>query len=276
MAEAGLLTVRDVEAPLTYLVNTGERPVNHASVAGGRDESRGGTYETHTFTVRDGRPSVERIGLDTEGFKLVRHVSQVGNFFDDDEIAARYEAEIADLLKKHTGAAHVVVFDHTRRADSADIRQQKVVREPGRSMHNDYTERSAPQRVRDILGEAEAADRLQRRFAIVNVWRPITRPVETAPIALCDARSIAPADLVATERRAPGRIGEIYQLAYNPAHRWFYFPQMQLDEALLIKVYDSATDGRARLAAHGAFDDPTTPPDAPPRESIESRTFVFF
>ncbi len=275
MTDTEILTARDVEAPLTYLVNTGERPVNYASVAGGRGEQRGGTYEQHVVTVRDARPSVERISLDAEGFKLVRHVSQVGNFYDDDEIAGLYNAELTDLIKKHSGASHVVVFDHTRRADSETLRREKVVREPGRSLHNDYTERSAPQRVRDILG-AEAEERLRRRFAVINVWRPLTRPVETAPLALCDARSIAADDLIATERRAPGRVGEIYQLAYNPAQRWFYFPQMQLDEALLIKVFDSATDGRARFAAHGAFDDPATPPDAPPRESIESRTFAFF
>ena len=275
MTDTEIPAAHDVDARLTFLINTGERPVNYASVAGVRGEQLSGEYEQHTVTVYDGRPRVERIGLDGEGFKLVRHVSRVSDFYDDDEIGAVYEDEIIDLVKRHTGASRVVVFDHTRRADSDELRQEKVVREPGRVLHNDYTERSAPQRVRDHLG-AEAEALLERRYALINVWRPITRPAQTAPLALCDARTIAPEELVATERRAPGRVGEIYQLAFNPAQRWFYFPQMKLDEALLIKVYDSATDGRARFAAHGAFDDPTSPPDATPRESIESRTFAFF
>ena len=273
--DAEMQAPRDVEAPLTFLINTGVRPVNHASVAGERPEKRGGSYEQHTVTVHDARPMVERVSLDAEGYKLVRHVSQVADFFDEDEVKRVYEAEVINLVKKHTGAAEVVIFDHTWRADSERVREEKVIREPAQSLHNDYTDRSAPQRVRDILGD-EAEQRLQRRYAFYNVWRPVTRPVETAPLCLCDARTVAPHDLVPTERRAPGRVGEIYQLAYNPAQRWFYFPQMKLDEALLLKVFDSATDGRARFAPHGAFVDPRAPTDAPPRESIETRTMAFF
>jgi hypothetical protein len=50
---------------------------------------------------------------------------------------------------------------------------------------------------------------------------------------------------------------------------------MTVDEALLLKCFDSRIDGRARFAPHSAFADPTTPPNAPPRESIELRTLVF-
>jgi len=142
-------------------------------------------------------------------------------------------------------------------------------------VHNDYTDRSAPQRVRDLL-PAEAAALLKRRFAIVNVWRPMGGPVRTAPLALCDAQSVAPGDLVASERRSKDRVGEVEHVTFNPAHRWFYFPELRDDEALLIKTYDSATDGTARFTPHGAFDDPTAPADAAPRRSIESRCFVFF
>ena len=100
--------------------------------------------------------------------------------------------------------------------------------------------------------------------------------MQTAPLALCDAASVAPEDLVAVERRAKDRIGEIQQVLHNPAHRWTYFPDLAIDEAILIKTYDSATDGRARFTIHTAFDDPTSAPDAPPRESIETRCFAFF
>jgi hypothetical protein len=117
---------------------------------------------------------------------------------------------------------------------------------------------------------------LKGRHAVINVWRPIRRPVEEAPLALCDAQSIAPEDLVATDLVYRDRLGEVYSLTYNPRRRWYYYPAMAPDEALLIKTYDSLEDGRARFTAHTAFDDPSTPPDAPPRESIEVRAQVFY
>ena len=111
---------------------------------------------------------------------------------------------------------------------------------------------------------------------MINVWRPIRGPVEEMPLAVCDARTIAPQDLVPTDLKYPDRIGEVHSLAYNPAHRWFFVPRMEAAEVLLLKCYDSADDGRARFTAHGAFEDPTTRPGAPARESIEVRTLAFF
>jgi hypothetical protein len=141
-------------------------------------------------------------------------------------------------------------------------------------VHNDYTEWSAPQRVRDLLPQ-EADALLQRRFAIVQVWRPIRHPVESWPLAIADAQSLSPSDMV-TERRYPDRIGQTSAITYNPAHRWYWFPHMRPDEALVFEVYDSLKDGRAQFTAHTAFEDPTAPPDARPRESIEIRTLAFF
>ncbi len=266
-----------VTAALTYLVDTGVKPVTYPSVAGGDGVSRwAGRQEEHLVAIHDGRAAAEPFDLDRQGFALVRHDTAVTDFYDDAEIETVYEAEVESLVKAVTGASRVVVFDHTRRSDSVAMREQKGIREPAGNVHNDYTARSAPQRVRDLLPAEEAEALLKRRFAIVNVWRPIRGPVRTAPLALCDARSVAPEDLIAAERRAKDRVGEIQQAVFNPAHRWYYFPNMERHEAVLIKVYDSAEDGRARFTIHTAFDDPTSPPDAPPRESIESRTFVFF
>ena len=264
-----------VTAALTYLVDTGEKPVNYPSVGGGAESRNTGRYESREVTIRDGRAMAGRFSLDREGFALTRHRTAVTDFHDDAQLSAVYEAEVARLVAAATGAARVVVFDHTRRADAPALRREMRLREPARIIHNDYTERSAPQRVRDLL-PAQAATLLERRFAIVNVWRPILGPVETAPLALCDARSVAPGDLIASERRSKDRVGEIQQATFNPAHLWFYFPNMRTHEALLIKTYDSAEDGPARFTLHTAFDDPTAAADAPPRQSIESRTFVFF
>ena len=142
-------------------------------------------------------------------------------------------------------------------------------------VHNDYTEWSGPQRVRELLPD-EADELLQGRFAIIQVWRAINHPIQSNPLAIADARSLAPKDLIRAERRYPHRVGETYRIGYNPDHRWFYFPRMRRDEALVFKVFESAKDGRARFTAHSSFNDPNTPEGAPPRQSIEARTLAFF
>ena len=116
---------------------------------------------------------------------------------------------------------------------------------------------------------------LRGRFAVINVWKPIRGPVEQAPLAVCDARTIRAEDFVPTDLRYRDRTGEIYSLRWSPTHAWFYFSRMAADEALLLKCFDSAP-ARARFTAHSAFDDPGARPDAPVRESIEVRTLAFF
>jgi hypothetical protein len=153
-------------------------------------------------------------------------------------------------------------------------RGEKGVSEPVRVAHNDYTLKSGPQRVRDLL-PAEADLLLKNRFAVINVWRPIRGPVLESPLAVCDAASMVQRDFVAQDLRYRDRTGEVYSVQYNPEHRWFYFPQMEHTEVLLLKCYDS-DPGRTRFTAHTAFADPTSPADAPARESIEVRTLVFF
>ena len=169
----------------------------------------------------------------------------------------------------------MVLFDHTLRSGDEEEREARLVREPVLSAHNDYTEWSGPQRVRDILPD-EAERLLDGRFAIIQVWRAINQPIQSNPLAIADAKSVAFEDLLIAERRYPGRVGQTYRLMYNANHRWYYFPRMRRDEALVFKVYDSAKDGRARFTPHTSFDDPQSPPDAPPRQSIEARALAFF
>jgi hypothetical protein len=134
---------------------------------------------------------------------------------------------------------------------------------------------SGPQRVRDLFPD-EAESLLAKRVAVINVWKPISGPVLDTPLAVCDATSIGEDDLIPTNLAYAERTGEIYSLGFDAGHRWLYYPRMRADEAMLLKCYDSETDGRARFTAHAAFDDPSTPADAPSRESIEVRTFAFF
>ncbi len=264
-----------IEATLNYIADTGTKIFTQTGGPGSTDVRSGGTQDPRRVVIRNGRLQAQDFALERHGFRFVSHDTKVGNFFDEAEVKRVYYPEMEALVKAESGASRVVVFDHTLRTADDELRESKKIREVVRRAHNDYTEWSGPQRVRDLLPD-EADALLKRRFAIIQVWRPIRHPVETHPLAICDARSIAFEDFVISERRYPNRIGQTYAINYNPAHRWYWLPRMRRDEALVFKVYDSEKDGRARWSAHTAFDDPTSPPHARPRESIEIRTLAFF
>ena len=265
-----------VSSSVQFGVNAGKTPVTLVNETGVGDDERLGVFEPHPVTIHDARPLLDRLSIDVQGFTLVRHNTAMVDFYDTAEVRDVYYPEIETLVKQATGAVKAIVFDHTIRVDDGGLQQDRKVRAPVRNVHNDFTIAAAEQRVRDLLPKAEAGERLGRRFGSINVWRPIIGPVETAPLAICEYGSIRDADLIAAERRYRDRIGGIYYLRYNPDQRWYYFPKMTRDEAVLLKCYDSLTDGTARWTAHGAFDDPTTPAGAAPRESIEIRTLVFY
>ena len=264
-----------VEAPLNYLVDTGEKVFTETATPGSLDVRSGGKQDPRRVTVRNGRAYAGRFALEQDGFRFVRHDTKVRDFFNEDEVRQVYYREMETLVKAEAGASRVVVFDHTLRTADQELREKARIREVVRRVHNDYTEWSGPQRVRDLLPD-EADGLLRRRFAIVQVWRPIRLPVESFPLAICDARTLSTDDLVVSERRYPNRVGQTYAIKYNPRHQWYWFPRMRREEALVFKVYDSLKDGRARWTAHTAFEDPSSPPNARPRESIEIRTLAFF
>ena len=266
-----------VEAPLTFIRRSDAKPVlQSAALTGGAARELFET-ERHTVLIRDVRPAAGGLSLDREGFALLRHETAVADFYDDERSSASTTRRSRRSCAGRLGASRVVVFDATRRSDGgAGASNRDGLRRPASRVHVDYTERSGPQRVRDLLGEAEA-ERLAdagARIVQINVWRPIRGPVERSPLALADASSVRPEDLVATDQVFPDRVGEIYHLAYDPSQRWYYAPRMTPDEVLLIKGWDSLKDGRARFAPHGAFELPDTAEDAAPRESIEVRTLV--
>jgi hypothetical protein len=266
-----------VQAALRYLEPTSGKPRSLEYEPPPGVSRTTAVYRDHTVQIRDVRTVAATLSLDREGFELVTSPTRVRDFDDEELIRTRYYAETIALLEELTGASRVVVFDHTirRRIPGATDRTTGIPRQPVPRVHNDYTIKSGPQRVRELLGD-EAEDLLRQRFCVINVWRPIRGPVQDAPLAVSDARSVATDDLVATDLIYPDRIGEIYYVKFNPAHQWFYAPAMRNDEVILIKCYDSIDDGRARFVPHSAFTDPTTPADAPPRESIELRTLVFY
>jgi len=262
-------------AEIMYTVDTGEKLVNETFGPNNIRRRSTGAQEAKKVTIGDGRALAGELSLDRHGFVLVRHPTAVRDFFDAAELKAVYYPEIERLVRELSGASRALMFDHTLRSGDESEREARLIREPVLSAHNDYTEWSGPQRVRDLLPD-EAETLLKKRFAIIQVWRAIKGPIRANPLALADAGSVAPGDLLISERRYPDRVGQTYRLRYNPAHRWFYFPQLARDEAIVFKVYDSATDGRARFTPHTSFADPATPPGAPPRQSIEARLLAFF
>jgi hypothetical protein len=264
-----------IEATLNYIVDDGKPVFTIVATPGKSDTRSDATPDPRRVLIHNGRHEATDFALEKNGFRFVRHDTKVANFYDEDEIKRVYYPEMVELIKAESGAKRVVVFDHTLRTADDELREAKKIREVVRRVHNDYTEWSAPQRVRDILPD-EAEELLKRRFAIIQTWRPIRHPVETYPLAMADARTLSPSDMIISERRAPGRIGQTYAIKYNPAHKWYWFPRMRREEAYVFKVFDSEKDGRARWTAHTAFEDPTTPPHARPRESIEIRTMAFF
>src|SRR3984957_5195362 len=273
--EPGQIEPGSVDATLNYIVDDGNKVFTIVASPGGSDTRSGGTPDPWHVFIHEGRPHAEGFVLDRNGFRFVGHDTKVKDFDDEAEIRRVYYPEMEALIKAESGAKRVVVFDHTLRTADDDAREKKKIREVVRRVHNDYTEWSAPQRVRDILPD-EAEELLKRRFAIIQGWRPIRHPVETYPLAMADAQTLSPSDMIVSERRAPGRIGQTYAIKYNPAHKWFWFPRMRREEAYVFKVFDSEKDGRARWTAHTAFEIPNTPPNARPRESIEIRTLAFF
>lgn len=303
------------------LYRTGEVLIRR-NVDGSDSGMQGVDLSARECVVHDARPNVgdARCTLERNGFELLRKGIK-GNpvdFFDHAEVVERYYRDCVRIVEEATGA-RAFAFDHNVRSaggkqQGARIRGGQQVQGPAHVVHGDYTLTSAPQRLRDLTrppgandtvravlsdGEslitpAQAARALEgrARFAIINVWRNIADvPVATHPLALCDAQTVVPDDLVVFEIHYQDRIGENYFARHAPRHRWFYYPAMTRDEALLIKQWDSAgalarSEGRLGDAAdaaapctfsfHSAFEDPTTPPDAPDRWSIEVRCMVIY
>jgi len=268
---------RSVRAALNYTVDNGIPPDYWFYEPDPSVQKNPPGTDVREMEIHDGWPQVAQFSLDREGFELHPFEGRFDQFDDDASITSQFYAQVIEHVKRHTGARRVVVFDHTiRKRLPADLSQQTTVQRPAVLLvHSDYTERSGPQRVRDLLPD-EADALLQRRVAFYNVWKPLYRRVEELPLAMCDASTQDEADLLRMNLNYPDRTGEIYVLRHSPRHRWIYFPQIEASQALLLKTYDSETDGRARFMGHSAFEDPTTPPDAPRRESIEVRTMAFF
>ena len=265
-----------VEAELNYLAPMDARPRYYAYEPEAGEPRSNLTPEPHQMHIHSLRPIADELGLDVQGFALLEQRSAVHDFWDDEEVRRIYYPEAERFLIETTGASRIFIFDHLqrRRVPGQQDRSRSGPRQPATRVHVDHTARSGPQRVRDLMGD-EAEELLKGRVQVINMWRPIRGPLRDAPLAVCDSRTVASDDLVPSDLVYRERVGETYSVSYNPAHRWFYVPEMRRDEALLLKIADTREDISARFMPHTSFTDPTTPPDAFPRESIELRTLVF-
>jgi hypothetical protein len=261
-------------ADLNYIVPRQQRPRSFTYEPPDGAPRSNMTTAPHQLAVHDLREADHAFTLDGEGFAVVEHRSAVTDFQDEAQIRGTYYAEADRLLKDVTGADRVFIFDHTlRQRIHGREDYQDGPRQPATRVHVDHTARSGPQRVRDLLPD-EAEELLKGRVQVINVWRPINHPVYDAPLAVAEATSVRFEELIPSDLVYPSRVGETYNVAFNPAHRWHYVKEQRPDEVILIKCYDSRTDV-ARFAPHTAFLVPDAPADAPTRESIELRTLVF-
>ena len=258
------MTSASIRTELKFLANQNEPLVYVPSKGGGDRTDHVGNFVMREVDVHNARQSLPEPNLDAEGFRLVEQETNVTDFYDDAQIESIYHDEIKTLLADETGAKRVEVFDDTRRSSSFSVQKRHSIREPADIVHNDYTARSGVKRLHDLF--PDDADKLQQgRFAIINVWRSIAGPIVNHPLVLCDATSVADNELVSVERRAEERIGELQVAVHSDEQRWYYYPNMQMNEALIFKTFDSADDGRSRFTIHSSFEDPGAPADAPRR-----------
>ncbi len=234
--------------------------------------------------IFDCRPLIKTLSLDNAGFEMVKESTHFDDFYNSDSVCQSYYPQVIELLKRNTNGVAVFVFDHNVRNQTRADLGEAGVREPVDGAHNDYTVASGPRRVLEILEENNALHLNGKRAALINVWRPIVGPVQDFPLAICDARTAVLGDFVPTriehfledDLDSPHLVGEIYNFRHNPSHKWFYVSDMQPNEFMLLKCYDSMHDNYACFTGHTGFRNPDSPSDADPRQSIEVRTLVIF
>mmetsp|Transcript_11572 Transcript_11572/g.26926 ORF Transcript_11572/g.26926 Transcript_11572/m.26926 type:complete len:340 (-) Transcript_11572:184-1203(-) len=254
----------------------------------------GGEAKTRIWSGRGEQHSIDRHGFQLLKANLLEHPV---DWYDPPKAAEALfplaEEAVHDLFPD---AKKVFIFDHIAR-NAARVQSKdssaptkmglvdgnglasELLAAPALMVHGDYTARSGCQRVKEILGPFEDSDRiaaaLAARVVLVNLWVPLKR-VERNPLAVVDWATASPEDVMRVKRIHPHRVGEIYHGLPSQRQKWVYFPDMEPGEVLAFKTFDSETDGRARFTIHSAFEDPTSVPDAPPRESIEVRCIALF
>ena len=230
--------------------------------------------EDHQMTITDARPLLSQLSVARNGFTVLQHRSAVTDFRDTAQIEQVFMPEAVQLARQVNGAVKAFAFGPVVRTDAPGAVDGAL---PAVGAHVDYGRRTIEDFTRAALGD-EADYWLSRRVILMNFWRPLAT-VYSSPLALCDASTVSAEDMHPSEVR--GGLMNInrqplygFNLSHNPAHRWYYLPRMQPGEVFAFKLYDSDVS-QPQWTGHTAFTDPDTPPNAPPRQSIEVRTVSF-
>jgi hypothetical protein len=272
------VNIDPVPATLEYLQSANHKPVTYMLAPPGGHTWETADYAAMPVTISDGRGKANALLLDREGFELRNAPSALRGFTDREKIERMYYPEMAEIALAVSGASRAIIFDHLVRRRAPGTLSPFGAREGHRPsaatrVHCDFTPQSAQRRL--SLELATLGIDSVSRFAIINLWRSTGLPVLDAPLAVCDSRTAHALDLVAADIVYPTRTGEIFEVLYNPSHAWTYFHEMQFDEVLMFKQYDSL-EGVARYTPHAAFAHPATPEGTPPRESIEARCLLIY
>ncbi|MGX1203184.1 CmcJ/NvfI family oxidoreductase [Marinobacter sp. MBR-105] len=230
------------------------------------------SVDTRHIDVTDIRNQANDFNLDDQGFEAVRVAFDFDNYQNDDAIREHLYPQVIEYLRDQLKASEVLIFDHTYRSTS---RQDQTIhnRAPVKTVHNDYTEKSALHR---MLEETEQRPELRDRpYRLVNLWMPVGHRVEESPLAVLDINTVAADDFHRIKLVYPDRIGEIAGISYNPDHRWYYLSDMEPGEALLLKVFDSRSPAGIFGTPHTAADPVNTPDNARNRNSLEVRVIAF-
>jgi hypothetical protein len=233
---------------------------------------RNGSYsfgmEDHDVIVRNAR--LVETSFEAHGFTLVRHPVDV-DFTDMSDVESHYYPEVKRLVQQLTGATEVFAFLGILRGG-----EEAAGGGPALSAHVDFNEAALREWVGRFAPE-RTGELAKKRLININVWRGV-RPVENMPLAVCDARSVEKRDFMRVALGKPeGRFEDGMpaglNMAYNPRHEWYYYPDMQPDEALVFRLFDTGNPDWA-MSGHTAFEDPTSKPDSPKRQSFEVRTIA--
>ncbi|KAI3396493.1 hypothetical protein diail_12113 [Diaporthe ilicicola] len=268
---SGITKPRHVHTTINYYRDPGDGTEHAPSIAGKRSTFNQPSIDLETV-VTDITGSEGDYTLDSHGFQLCDHVSREKAFDNDDRIKEEYYPEVENLMREITGASRLFVFDHTIRRPNPTDPDPDNERRPVKRAHIDQSEWAARNHVTRHLG-SDAPRLLESRFQIINVWRPI-KTIYKDPLAVCDSHSVPDADILPVKLIHPGWVGEPCTILPNKNHRWYYKNKQTPEQVILIKCYDSKTDGRARRVPHAAFTDHEMA-DQDPRHSIEVRVLVF-
>lgn len=265
---------RSVLASLSYLGEMSEKPSFHVHEHGGDNLN----LVSHVVRIVNARSRLT--SLDEEGFCLMRHRSSVANLESRKAVLCVYGREMERLVCELTGAAKVTAapLGVMRVGESAS--PPAAVHRPVRFVHADHSDESATKILHRRFATSTGQKLPEGRYAIYHTWRALTPAPQDAPLALCDARSVAAQDGIAADSILdfPGSRAdrtEVTLFRYNAAHRWHYFPDMTREEVLVFKDFDSDST-RCQRVPHSAFSDPTCLAGVPPRVSLDLQLFAVF